>query len=157
MAGEVILGISPGTRVMGIAIMHSGELIEWRVKSFKGKWSKEKQLAILKMVAKLCDYYTVRRIVVKKVDPLRSSPQLDGLISAIVQQAKRQTLLIKTLSLEELDYDTQSKSMTKGVLSEKVVDRHPELKQEYIKERNNQKEYYTKMFEAIAIAEHSQH
>jgi len=151
---KVILGISPGTRVMGLAVLRHGELVEWKVKTFKEMWSREKRKAILSTIKRLCEYHAVDVLVLKKVDPLRSSPQLDRLINNIATQAMKQRIKVVYYSLADLDFDLRTGSKpTRDGIAEKVVERHPILRPEYHKERNNRKEYHMKMFEAVAMAE----
>lgn len=154
MDGMALLGISPGTRVIGLAVIHKGELVEWKVKTFKEMWSKCKRMVILRTIDRLCEYHRIQVIAIKKIDPLRSSPQLDALVAAIIRQSGRHRIKVRQYSLSDLDYNQRSgKQRTKDGLSEHVVEKHPELRKKYIRERNNRTEYYTKMFEAIAIAE----
>ena len=153
MAGA-LLGISPGTRIIGIAVIIKGELVEWKVKSFKEKWCREKQTAILSIIEKLIEHYDVKVLSLKKIDPLKSSKQLDSLVVAIEKLGKNKGIEVKGYSLADLDYGNRSgKRDGKVKLTEKIVEKYPELKKEYFKERNNRRDYYTKMFEAIAIAE----
>ena len=152
MAGKALLGISPGTRVIGLAVLHKGELVEWKVKTFKEMWSVGKRKSILATIDRICDYYGVEVVSIKKIDPFRSSPQLDALIAAIVKQAEKNMLTVRLYSLSELDYDIRT-GKKKDTLSEQVASKHPMLRQTYLRERNNRAEYYTKMFEAIAMAE----
>ena len=154
MAVKALLGISPGTRVIGLAVIHKDELVEWKVKTFKEMWSRDKRKAILRTIDKMCDYHRIQVVAVKKIDPLRSSPQLDILVAAIIRQAERHRIKVEQYSLSDLDYDLRSgRQQTKESLSEQVVEKYPELKKKYLRERNNRTEYYTKMFEAIAMAE----
>ena len=154
MAGKALLGISPGTRVMGFAVIQKGELVYWKVKTFKEMWSMEKRKAILATIYRICDYYGIHTVSIKKIDPLRSSPQLDMLISVIIRQSEKKHIRVQLYSLSDLDYDIQTgKKQTKEFLSEQVANKHPELRKKYLLERNNRADYYTKMFEAIAMAE----
>ena len=154
MPARTLLGISPGTRLLGLAVLRKGELVEWRVKTFRNEWSKEKQDTILATLERLCDYHAVTAIAIKKVDPLKSSPQLDALHTAIVALAQCKGIEVTGYSLADLDYDVRTGGRhTRGELSEQVAERHPELKEVYLRERNNRREYYTRMFEAIAMAE----
>ena len=153
MAGA-LLGISPGTRVIGIAVIIKGELVEWKVKSFKEKWSKEKCRAILSIINRLIEHYDVTILSIKKIDPLRSSPQLEALVASIEKLGGVRRIAVRKFSLSDLDYANRSgKRDGKVKLTERLVKKHPELKHEYFKEQNNRREYYIKMFEAIAIAE----
>jgi RNase H-fold protein (predicted Holliday junction resolvase) len=154
MAARTLLGISPGTRIVGLAVIRKGELVEWSVKTFKEKWSKDKERAILAAIERLCRDYGVEAVSVKKVDPSRSSPELDRLQVAITALADRMQIAAVQFSLSDLDYGVRTGTkQTKGSLSEHVASRHPEFKDEYQRERGNRREYYTKMFEAIAMAE----
>lgn len=149
MDGEVVLGISLGTRVMGMAVFYKGDLLEWKVKTFKHQWSMTKQKHILRTLERFSNAYSVSVIKMKKLDPLRSSKQLDDLLRTFITQSELVGIPVKLHSLSELDYDF----MNKKQLSEKVSQRHPELMKKYLRARANRSEYYTKMFEAIALAE----
>jgi len=154
MATKAVLGISPGTRTVGLAIIRNGELVEWKVKTFKETWSMDKRKAILATIHALCGYHGIGTIALKKVDPLRSSPELDLLVAAIMRQAARNGVTVKQYSLSDLDFDLETgKKQTKKDLNGHVAEQHPELRKEYLRERNNRREYHTKMFEAVAMAE----
>ena len=148
---KTLLGISPGTRILGIAVVKNGELVEWRVKTFREKWSRDKEGAILSIIEKICAYYEIQVVSIKKIDPLYSSPQLERLQQTIVRMAKRRHIKVVQYSLSDLDFE--KRNTVKESISEHVANRHPELRQELLRERNNRREYYTKMFEAIAMAE----
>lgn len=151
---KVILGISPGTRVIGLAVIRNGELIEWKVKTFKEKWSWEKRKQILSTIDQICLYHSASVLVLKKVDPLRSSRQLDKLIAGILSQAERSHIKTMRYSLADLDYDIRTgKKQTKDNVAAQVTDKRPELRKEYLHARNCNKEYHMKMFEAVALAE----
>ena len=153
---RVTLGISPSSRVIGLAVIISGELVEWKVKSFKEKWCCDKRAAILSVIEKLIDHYEVSVISLKKMDPLKSSFQTDSLVVSIEQLAERKKVQVMRYSLSDLDYDSRPGTRDGQIkLTEQVVEKHPELKKEYYKVMNNRREYYIKMFEAIAIAERS--
>lgn len=151
---RVILGISPGTRVIGLAVIRNGELIEWKVKTFKEKWSWEKRKQILATIDRICKYHSVTTLVLKKVDPLRSSRQLDKLVAGILSEAERNHIKTLKYSLAELDYDMRTgRKQTKDNVASQVADKHPELRRDYLRARNSNKEYHMKMFEAVAMAE----
>lgn len=154
MAAKTILGISPGTRALGLAVLGKDELIEWKVRSFKEAWSAQKKTRILSTIASLIDYYEIHIISLKKINPLKSSKELDSLVAAVEKLAQQKSIKVKSYSLEQLDYDRRSgRRDGKAKLTERIAEKHPELRREYLIERNNRAEYYTKMFEAIAIAE----
>ena len=148
-----MLGISPGTRTMGLAVLRHGELIEWRIKTYKGVWSKEKLAYILRAIEKMCDYYQVTSVAIKKVDPRRASPQLEVLTEHLIAFAKEKQFSIATYSLPELMEATgrQQRNLHYAI-EESMLERYPIVRKEYQKERNNKRRYYAKMFEAVLCA-----
>ena len=152
-APKAILGISPGTRTMGLAVIRNGELIEWQVKTFKGTWSKDKLKHILGAIRKICDYFDVNAITLKKVDPIRSSAQLELLTDHLTAWTKKNTMRVATYSIHDLNaYTGRKQRNLHHAISEHVLEIYPALRQEYMKERNNECEYYSKMFEAVLCA-----
>jgi len=152
-AHRVILGISAGTRSIGLAVIRNGELVEWRVKTFKGEWSKDKLHYMLRKLDAICGYCAVTAIAMKKVDPAKGSRQLETLTARILKLAHKKRIPIVTYSLYDLHSVTDGKYRSaKKSISEHVLDTYPKLRREYLKERNNKREYYTKMFEAVLCA-----
>ena len=150
MEGSVI-GVSLGTRISGIAVMKNRELITYKVKAFKGKWSKQKQNEILNFFDKLYNYYSVKHLAIKLVNPMHSSKAVDGLTINLIERARKKGIKITALSLDEIRKSLGLKK--KQMLSEYVVGKYYELRREYEKEQNSFNQYYTKMFEAIAVAQ----
>ncbi len=152
-ASTAILGVSPGTRTMGLAVIRDGELIEWRVKTFKGNWSKGKLDYILGVIWKMCDYFSITTIAIKKVDPLRSSVPLDTLTKHIIAHAEKNGMPIASYSLPELSAVSDKKVRNKhSAVAEYALDAYPAVRREYLKEKNNERKYYSKMFEAVLCA-----
>lgn len=149
MEGSVI-GVSLGTRLAGIAIIKNRELITYGVKVFKGAWSKRKQNEILMIFDKLYDHYDVKCIGIKLVSPLHSSNAVDALINCVVERAKQRGVKVMAFALHEIK---KSHGLSKRQsLNEYVAGKYPELRREYEVEQNSFNKYYTRMFEAIAIA-----
>lgn len=148
-----ILGISPGTRTMGLGVIRNGELVEWQVKSFKGSWSKEKLKLILETIENLCDHFQVTDVALKVVSPLHSSKNLLVLTDRISDLAKKNKVRIYKFTGQDLKQKVGSQGKNSlNDLMESITHTYPVLKREYLKERNNLNPYYLKMFEAIAAA-----
>lgn len=148
-----ILGISPGTRIMGLGVVQNGELVEWQVKSFKGSWSKEKLKLILEAIENLCAHFHVTDVALKVISPLHSSKNLLVLTDRISELAKKNKVRLNKFTMQDLKKkagDQGKNSMND--LMESITHKYPVLKREYLKERNNLNPYYLKMFEAIAAA-----
>jgi len=98
-----ILAINPGTRYLGIAVFEGPELLDWRVKVIKGKWSKEKQQKTLAVVRNLIERYQPNVLAIKKLHRSRSSANLNLLVSRIKQLSKRKGLRIHQYSIKDVD------------------------------------------------------
>ncbi|MBK6484068.1 MAG: hypothetical protein IPG01_13285 [Chitinophagaceae bacterium] len=148
-----ILGISPGTRIMGLGAIRNGELLEWQVKTFKGSWSKEKLNVIMETIVSLCDHYQVTDLALKIVSPLRSSKNLVILTNRISEMAEKNKIHLSRFTVHDLKLKAGPNSKhSVDDMMEFITEKYPVLKREYIKERNNLNPYYLKMFEAIAAA-----
>jgi Holliday junction resolvasome RuvABC endonuclease subunit len=148
-----ILGISPGTRSFGIGVLDGGELIEWQVKTFKGRWSKEKMKGIVSMLEEICIHFRISQIAIKEVSPLRSMKNVRMLTSQIIAMAEKKGIKIFRFTLNDLKRSAGLHGReTRDKVMEFVALKYPVLKKEYLKERNNLNPYYLRMFEAIAAA-----
>ena len=150
MEGSVI-GVSLGTRLAGIAVMKRRELVVYKVKTFKGAWSKKKQNEILKLFDTLYDHYNVKCLAIKLVSPLHSSKQVDALTLCFMAQAKDKGIKVISYPLHEIKKSLGLKK--RQSVNEHIAGKYIELRKEYEQEQNSFNPYYTKMFEAIAVAE----
>jgi RNase H-fold protein (predicted Holliday junction resolvase) len=146
-----ILGISLGTRVIGIGVMRDGELMYNRVRTFRSRWSKDKEKAIHGFITRLIEYYSVNYVALKTPDPIKSSNRLDDL-SEILKQVIQKKIDLYSYSLPTVNLGLAIKSRNKNAFMEQIAERYPELRKIYLKEVNNRHSYYERMFEAIAIA-----
>ncbi|MBZ0098349.1 MAG: hypothetical protein K8F30_04655 [Taibaiella sp.] len=151
MAGGII-GISAGTRRTGIAVFANGTLVDWKVKEWKGRWSREKQKRILDELQELLDYFGPAAVVMKKPDRLRSSHQLNMLTKNISRLVKRKRISIAQYSLYDMQqYFCKGRKNVRQGIADCMVEKYPFLKTAYLRERNSDRGYYTRMFEAIAV------
>lgn len=148
-----ILGISAGTRTIGIAVLRGDDLIEWQVKTFKAQWSKEKLKSILQTVDGLIEYFKVDALALKETSPVRSSANLKKVIQSMIELARKKRIKYSRYSLDDLKQQSSSNwKNTKDDLMEFIAEKYPILRKEYLKERNNVRPYYLRMFEAIGAA-----
>lgn len=99
---NIVLGISPGTRSFGYAVLRDGELVNWGLKTYRGKWSKGKQRTILDAVDELIVLHGITGIGAKVNHPSRSSKALESLYRKINQIAKKRNLHISCFTLGQL-------------------------------------------------------
>lgn len=149
MAGA-ILGISPGTRHMGIAVEQNGRLVQYRVHTFSGKWSNTKLRLIFNAINKHTELHAVERIVVKIPDVFPTTKAFNQLIGCVNIMASRKKIAIHYLTLNDLKLDLAgTKKISRACLIDLIIKSHPELMPEYQREKQNQEGYYYKMFEAV--------
>ncbi len=150
---KTTLGISAGTRLVGIAVVRNRQLIDWKILQFKERWSREKLKRMLNKFNQLYDYYRVSTLALKSADPFRSSPELNALIGSISLNARSKRVKVSQYSLQDLKELSRTKKIRNvEILSEYIVEQYPELRRVYLRERNNENRYYVKVFEAIAAA-----
>lgn len=99
---NIILGISPGTRAMGWAVLSDGELVDWGVKNFKGKWAKKKENKILNTFEKLLHEYHISKVAMKKICPMQYSRNLKRVNALMKFSVKEKELMLSVISLEKL-------------------------------------------------------
>ena len=143
---NTILGISPGTRSMGYAIMSDGELVDWGVKTFKGKWSKEKGLKILSVFQRLVSDYKITKVCLKVNRPSKNSQNLDNVYCMLKNSVKENNLKMFAFTLENLKHCC-SEAHNKKDLIAYLNKRFPELG--FSVKSKNQDNYY-RQFEAVS-------
>jgi len=149
-----ILAINPGTRYIGVAVFEGQELKDWRVRVFRGKWSKWKLRRIKMLMSDTIDKYEPDVLAIKKLQLYRSSKNLNRLISVIKRLSKRIGLKVYQYSIKDLKvFYSPEEKMNKRKLAQLLAFRYPSLWYEFKRERNNRNPYYTRVFEAAAIGE----
>ncbi len=151
MQHHTVLGISPGTRSMGIAAMKDGQLIDWKTRTFKGKWNDKKLNEIVVYIKKEMYRHNVRKVAVKLPHPVRSSLWLNDLLNEIKELVRKKNITMNIYFIDDLKY-LSGELDNKQKLAEYITSKHPELLGEYEREQQNKNTYYMKMFEAIAAA-----
>jgi len=147
-----ILTINPGTRYLGIAVFEGQELLDWRVKVIKGKWSKDKQHKTLVIVRTLIGRYQPDILAIKKLHQSRSSGNLNQLVSRIKQHSKRKGLKVYQYSIKELEaFFFGEVKANRNKLAEILASKYTFLRHELNKENANKNSYHIRVFEAVAL------
>lgn len=148
----IVLAINPGTRYLGIAVFQGPELRDWRIKAFKGKWSKEKMVNIKTIISGFIEQYEPNALAIKKLHPSRSSLNLKTLVTQIKRLCQRKGLKIYEYSIKDLDnFFAPEEKINKKNMSEMVAFHYPVLFNEFNKEKISKNPYYLRMFEAVAL------
>ena len=114
------MGINPGAKYLGISIFQNSDLKDWRVKAFKGKWSKEKMDKVLEIISDFVFVYDVDAIALKKLHLSRSSKELIKFTAMIEEFAYKRSLELHLYSIKDLEkYFSPIKRINKKQLAEK--------------------------------------
>lgn len=98
-----VIGINPGTRYLGIAILYGQELMDWRIKVLNGKWSREKLKKVTEIISELVDQYEPSVLVIKKLHLSRRTENLLRLTDKIKEVAKYKKMKVYQYSIKEIE------------------------------------------------------
>jgi Holliday junction resolvasome RuvABC endonuclease subunit len=148
-----ILGINPGAKYLGLAVFRGPDLRDWRVRVTRGKWSTEKYRETITILSRFFERHSPDVIVVKRLDPSRSSVGLDRLVERIIALAEKKGLKVCRYGLKELEAFFHGEGPSnKRKMAEIIASQYPILYSELDQERRNKNPYYLRMFEAVGLA-----
>lgn len=98
------------------------------------------------------EQYEINVLAIKKLHPARSSQNLFKLISVLKEVGIKTNLTISEFSIEQIKQFLCHGKANKKRLIEEVATTYPFLFHELERERKNKNQYFTRMFEAIALA-----
>lgn len=149
-----IIGINPGTRYLGVAIFEGPEPVDWRNKTLKEKWSKEKMNRVIGIISSFIERYEPNILAIKKLHPSRRSENLKRLVVRIKEFSKRKGLKVYQYSIKNLEnfFSGEERIKNKKRLAEIVVSEFPVLFHEFKRDKSNRNKYFIRVFEAVALA-----
>ena len=148
---RVTVGISPGSRHIGIAVLHKKQLIAWRVQTFKGKWSQHKEAAIIEALQKLFASYKVEAVSAKIPDLFPDSLGFSQVLGIINRLCERKGLRAQYYTLGDIkQHFSTNPKVNKNAIVAYLVHRYPELMPEYKRAQRGRAKYYARIFEAMA-------
>ncbi|MEI6575110.1 MAG: hypothetical protein WCO63_02930 [Bacteroidota bacterium] len=121
-----ILGISPGTRCLGYAILSDGELVDWGLKTFKGKWTKSRENKILMVFNRLVADYQVSAVALKVCRSVHRTSNLNWVYSLMKATVKKNGLKLSVFSIEKLKQNCHG-AKNKRDIAQFVKSSFPEL------------------------------
>lgn len=148
-----IIGLSLGTRTFGYAIVSAHELVDWRIRSWQGKWSNKKLKKILRVLDTLIDLYGIQHIAIKIPDELPKSVAFQQLIGGLNVFFQGKNITVRYYRLSEIKalYGLDKRASKQKLLPH-IVKQYPELLYEQERIKAQTAAYYLKLFEAIAAA-----
>lgn len=153
MAEGTILGISLGTRHVGIALLRKGKLFDWRLKTYKGIWSKSKLQKILNDIEEMLITQCITHVACKLPFKHQES-NVQRILEGIQAQAEQYGISLHLYSIADLRKGIGSDISNKKDIAERLVIRYPELITSLTKEKGAKNAYYIKMLEAVAASSH---
>ncbi|MGA2585651.1 MAG: crossover junction endodeoxyribonuclease RuvC [Candidatus Aminicenantales bacterium] len=148
-----IIGINPGTRYLGFAILYGEELMDWGIKVLAGKWKEGKIKKAIGIVSEIIDRYQPNVLAIKKLHPARRTGKLLRVAKKIKDVARRKGLKVCQYSIKEIEKSLiEGGKLNKKNLIEEIVRRYPALSPNLGKEKVQKNLYFIRMFEAVALA-----
>ena len=149
----VILGISTNTRLLGLAIIKQGGLVDYSIHLHKSSWSPSKANMIVTSLEPCVRQYCITSVVLSIPHAHHQTEAFRQLISCIRQYFAAQKIPVYTETIQALHtlYPKEQKK-TKKALMQVLTLKYPQLTYSYQKEMRNKNKYYIKLFEAVAVA-----
>jgi hypothetical protein len=148
-----VLGISLGTRKMGLAVLDRYSIFDCCVKSFPGRWSTGKKRAILKLLSEYLEIYHVTQVIVRVPTLSVEAPAVIELLDEIERLAATRKINFYKCTLAELKarFELDIRANKKEIMRV-VLKKYGELQQEYERTMKSRVKHFEKVFEAVGIA-----
>jgi Holliday junction resolvasome RuvABC endonuclease subunit len=147
----IVLGISPGTRSVGFALMCGNELLGFEIQSFKETWSRKKLRRILEAISFQIIQYDIREVAVKVPDNMPASKGFSQIIGSMNVLFEAKKIKKKYYSLTDIQKKLGIADGTQELIAEAMAQKYPALSRAHSKK--HLKIYYRKLFEAVAVAQ----
>jgi hypothetical protein len=147
------IGLSIGTRSIGIAIIRHKQLYSYKVWVFKNAWSKLKLKIILGRLQQILKLPACM-IAIKTPSPSYRSPQFKQLLKALLISLKNQNIKYELLTIDDLKaHCFPGMKTNKRAMVACIARKYPQLYRRFERESKNRHPHYTKLFEATVAAE----
>ena len=143
------LGVSLGTRRLGMSVGNHHELIDYYMKAFPQTYSKKKTKKIWRVIERAIERYGITVIGMKLPPQYSHSEGISNCLKCISKKALENNIVIFFYDLRAIEkHFLKSESKTKTELADRVAEKYPELKKEVFKIGKSQ--HNMKLFEAVA-------
>ena len=155
MAGnstQTILGLSPGSRDIGVAVLQDGTLKEWRIVSIRAKTLQEKIQMLKQILNRLHRSYQLTSVAMKGIHLHPSFVQLECVTHEIQSFAHEHRLRVQIFSLTKLKNTLMvPKGEDRCFMADLIADHYPVLYSELRRRIIRNNSYSLKIFEAVAV------
>ena len=147
------LGISTNTRLLGLAIIKQGSLLDYSIHLHKSSWSPSKVTEIITSLEPCVRQYCINSVVLSIPHDYHQTEAFKHLISCIQAYFEAKQIPVNEVQAEALhSLCPPEQKKTKKALMKSLCDLFPQLSYCYLKEMRNKNKYYVKLFEAVAVA-----
>ena len=157
MENRCILGISANTRCIGLAIIKGSSLIDYAVKLNKEKWSETKGQKIITSLQTWYAHINIQNIILSRPYAHHQTKEMESLYKKIFQTFKKENVEVRSYTISQVLHGWKIEGKKKKkTLYEKIAMQYPEIHGIVEKDQLNTSVYYSKLFEAIAVATYYQ-
>ena len=149
----VTLGISTNTRLLGLAIIKQGTLVDYSIRLHKSSWSPSKVTEIITSLEPCVRQYCIKSVCLSIPQVYHQTEGFKVLICRIREYFEKLQIPVYSHPLSALyALCPPGQKKTKKSLMEALVISYPQLTYCHQKELRNKTKYYYKLFEAVAVA-----
>ena len=148
-----ILGLSTNTRLLGLAIIEKGALVDYSIHLHKSPWSAAKANKIITSLEPCARQYCITSVVLSTPYAHHQTKEFKFLLRRIREHFEAKSIPVYDKSPEEI-YTLCPEGQKKGkkALMQTLSLMFPQLSLARYKELRNKSKYYYKLFEAVAVA-----
>lgn len=148
-----VLGISTNTRLLGLAIIEEGRLLDYSIRLDKSPWSPAKVTRIITSLEPCVRQYSIKKVVLSMPYTYHQTDAFKTVLDSLKQYCKQNHITFFTETQDALFAicDQPEKKSKKDVMYT-LTCLFPQLAYCFQKELKNKKKYFTKLFEAVAVA-----
>ncbi|MFP5041662.1 hypothetical protein [Parasediminibacterium sp. JCM 36343] len=147
-----VLGISANSRVVGIAVIREGSLLDCNVHYYKEQWSETKAARILGCLKRYHRLHPITKAAIAIPHEHHQNKETKALIALIQGHCLQKGIPLSACQPEAFDYLHQKAKAKKKAMMLRLTEHYPELIPLHWKELRNKRRYYFKLFEAVAVA-----
>ena len=106
---------------------------------------------IVSIISVFIEHYELNALAIKRLNPRRSSSNLNKLVRRIIDLAERKNLKVYQYSIKDMETFFSGEKINRKKLAEAIASEYPILFHELNKEKAHKNPYYLRMFEAVAL------
>jgi len=148
-----VLGLSTNTRLLGLAVINQGVLVDYKMQFTKNAWSPEKATKILAGLEPCIAEYSITKVVLSMPHAHHQTEAFRYLVRRIQALCKKKNISFIAEPPEAFYplFAPGVKNTKKNLMQALSLD-FPQLAKCQYKELRNKRKYYIKLFEAVAVA-----